>query len=92
MDATLGQQWVQVTFKSGTTLATIEKVQAACSRIPNVHAGPLPKQHTAINLMAGLRYDTTNATDADVAELELCVQKFSSVQGFTPQDSGDDGG
>jgi hypothetical protein len=92
MDATLGQQWVDVTFKPSTTLTGIEKVRAACSHVPNVHPDPLPKQHSVINLMAGVRFNTTNATDANVAELQECVQKFSSVQGFTPGDEGDEGG
>jgi hypothetical protein len=92
MDADLGKQWVDVTFKPSTSVATIEKVQAACSHIPNVTVQALPRQHTVINLMAGVQFITTNATDANVAELQECVQKFGSVQGFTPGDTGDEGG
>jgi hypothetical protein len=92
MDAALGRQWVDVTFKPSTTLAGIEKVRAACAHVPNVHPYPLPRQHSVINLMAGVRFDTTNATDANVARLQECVQKFPAVQGFTPGDSADQGG
>lgn len=91
MAADLGQQWVDVTFSQNATFKTIEHVAAACSDVPNVHADPLPKQHTALNLQAGVRYDTTNATVANIAELQQCVEKFSSVQGFSPGDTGDDG-
>jgi len=83
---------VDVTFKPNTAVATIEKVRATCSHVQNVSAYPLPRKHTVLNLMAGIRFNTTNATDANVAELQDCVQKFDSVQGFTPGDTGDEGG
>jgi hypothetical protein len=92
MSAALGKQWVDVTFKQNTSVATIEKVRAACAHVPNISAEPLPKKHTVLNLMAGVRFDTTKASDANIAQLEICVQKFRSVQGFTPQDAGDAGG
>ena len=91
LDATLDKTWVDVTFKPSTSLSGIEKVRSACSHVPNVRPYPLPKQHTELNLMAGVRFNTTNATDAQVSELQECVQKFSSVQGFTPGDTGDEG-
>jgi hypothetical protein len=92
MDAALGQTWVDVTFKQTATLSTIEHVRTACAHVPNVHPDPLPRQHTVLNLMAGVRYNTTNATPSNVAQLQECLQKFSSVVGFTPGDTGDDGG
>jgi hypothetical protein len=92
MDASLGQQWVDVTFKQNTTVQKIEQVRTVCSHVPNVTAYPLPKQHTMLNLMAGIRFNTTNASDSNIAQLQICVQKFSSVQGFTPGDTGDEGG
>ncbi len=42
--------------------------------------------------MAGVRYNTTNASDANVAQLQQCLQKFPAVLGFTPGDTGDEGG
>ncbi|HEU5418106.1 MAG TPA: hypothetical protein VFV41_10480 [Streptosporangiaceae bacterium] len=92
MAETLGQQWVDVTFKSTTSLQTIEHIRLACSHIPNVTADPLPKPHTVINLMSGVRYDTTKASEANIAQLQQCLQKFSAVQGFTPEDTSDTGG
>jgi hypothetical protein len=91
MDASLGQTWVDVTFKPNTSLPTLLRVRTACSHIPNVHPYPFPQQHSVINLMNGVRYNTTTATDANVAELQVCLQKYSAVQGFTPGDTGDDG-
>jgi hypothetical protein len=92
MGASLGKTWVDVTFKPNTTLKTVQKVRAACAHVPNVHPYALPRPHTVINLMAGVRFDTTQASDANVAQLQVCLQKFGSVQGFTPQDTGDEGG
>ena len=92
MDAALGQSWVDVTFKPNTTVSQIQKVRSACSRVQNVSAYPLPKKHTVLNLMAGVRFNTTKASDANVAQLQQCVQRFPSVQGFTPGDTGDEGG
>jgi hypothetical protein len=91
MDATLDQAWVQVTFSQNTTVAQLLRIQAACSHIPNVTADPFPRQHTALDLAAGVRYNTTNATDANVAQLQECLQKFPAVVGFTPTDTGDEG-
>jgi hypothetical protein len=91
MAADLGQQWVQVTFSENATFKTIQHVTDACSHVPNATPYPLPKQHTALNLQAGVRYNTTNATDANIAELQECLQKFPVVQGFTPGDTGDEG-
>ena len=92
MDASLDQTWVDVTFKPNTSVPTIQHVRRSCARVPNVRAEPLRRPYTVINLMSGVRFDTTRATDANVAELQICLQKFSSVQGFTPGDTGDEGG
>lgn len=92
MDAALGKQWVDVTFKPSTSATVIEQVRAACSHVPNVHPYPLAKHPTMLDRLAGVRFDTTSATDANVAQLQECVQKFSAVQGFTPGDTGDEGG
>jgi hypothetical protein len=90
-DSALGQQWVQVTFGPSTTVAQLEHIRATCAHIPNVSAYPFPKQHTVINLMNSVRYNTDNATLANVAQLTQCLEKFPAVQGVTSEDSGDDG-
>jgi hypothetical protein len=91
-DAALGQQWIQVQFASTTTVAQLEHIRATCARVPNVRAYPFPRQHTVINMMSSVRFNTDNATDANVAQLEQCLQRFPQVQGVTPGDSGDEGG
>jgi hypothetical protein len=91
MSAALGRQWVEVTFRPSTSVAQLEHIRAACSHVPNVTAYPFPRQHTVINLMSGVRYNTTNASLANVAQLQQCLQRYPAVQGFTPMDAGDAG-
>jgi hypothetical protein len=51
----------------------------------------LPAKHSVINIMYGVRYDTTNSSPANLAQLQTCLQKFPSVQGVDPEDVGDEG-
>ncbi len=91
MDQALDQQWIVVDFAPNTTVSTALHVRAACSHITNVPPMALPKGHSELDIMYGVRYDTTNATPAEQAELQECLQKFSSVQGLDPEDVGDEG-
>jgi len=92
MDAALAQQWMVVNFGPGTSAITALHVRTACSHIQNTPPLALPAQRTAATVMYDIRFDTTNASPANVAELQTCLQKFPSVQGVTPQDTGDEGG
>jgi hypothetical protein len=90
-DAALGQQWATVNFKDNTSVATLLRVRAACSHIPNVRAEALPKKQTAAMMMYALTYRTNNASDANLAQLQQCLQRFPSVAGIDFEDSGDEG-
>ncbi len=90
-DAALGQQWATVTFKPDTSVPTLLKVRTTCSHIPNVRAEALPKKRTPETMMYSLTYRTDHASDANLAQLQQCLQRFGSVQGITFQDSGDSG-
>jgi hypothetical protein len=92
MDAALNQQWITVQFYPSTSVATALHVRAACSHIQNTPPLALPAKHTPINMMYGVRYNTTNASPANQAQLQSCLQKFKSVQGLNPEDAGDEGG
>jgi hypothetical protein len=80
-----------VDFSQGTSMATALHVRAACSHIQNTPPMALPTTRTTVSIMYGVRYDTTNASPANVAELQICLQKFPSVQGVDPEDTGDEG-
>lgn len=91
-DAALGQQWATVDFKAATPAATVLQVRAACSHVPNVHAKPVPRGVNPAITMYTLTYSTTNASDANLAQLQQCLQHFPSVTGIEFGDAGEDGG
>jgi hypothetical protein len=90
-DSALGQRWATVSFKAGTSVTTLLKVRAACSHVPNVHAEALPRRQTPATMMYALTYRTDTASDANLAQLQQCLQRFPSVQGVQFGDSGDAG-
>jgi hypothetical protein len=87
-DAALGKQWAIVHFQSNTTVATVLKVRQACSHVPNATPKPLPKDTSGLGMIYALQYTTTNASDANLAQLQQCLQRFPSVSGIEFQDSG----
>ena len=91
IDAALSQQWMTVQFAPETTMATALQVRAACSHIENVPPLAVPAKRSAINTLYGVRFDTTNASPANLAQLQTCLQRFKSVVGVSPQSAGDEG-
>jgi hypothetical protein len=90
-DSALGQQWVTVDFQPSASVATMLKVRAACSHIPNVVPEALPHTKNTVTMSGAVTYQTDNATDANLAQLQQCLQRFPAVQGMDPEDSGDAG-
>jgi len=92
MDAALSQQWMTIQFTPSTTVATALHVRSACSHIQNVTPMALPGKQSLIPTMGGVRFDTTNASPANLAQLQTCLQQFKSVLGVNAQSAGDEGG
>ena len=90
-DAALGQRQLVVTFNPGTTVAQRMAVRAACAKTPHVTPQPLPSNTNSPYSLEQVIYQINKASDADVALLEKCLTKFSSVAGVTLQDSADQG-
>jgi len=90
-DKQLGQQWIVVTFAPNTSVATARHITSVCSHVPNLRLEGRVKPTTAqADVVDSVRYNSTNATDAQVALLEQCLGKFpASIQGFTQMDEGD---
>ncbi len=88
----LGQQWATVSFKANTSEDTVLQVRSGCSRIPNVHAEAMPRQENPDTAQYALTFQTNNASDANLAQLQQCLQRYPSVAGIDFGDSGDDGG
>jgi hypothetical protein len=91
-DAALGQQWATVSFKPDTSVTTMLTVRTACSHIPNVKAEALPRHRNQVTMNGAVTYRTDQASDANLAQLQQCLQRYPSVAGINFQDSGDAGG
>lgn len=91
-DAALGKQWATVSFKANTSEATVLKVRSGCSHIPNVRAEALPKMRNPQDMQYDVTFQTTNASDANLAQLQQCLQRYPSVAGIDFEDSGSAGG
>jgi hypothetical protein len=88
-DKALGQQQALVSFKDGTPVAVRLHVRAACDKLPNVTAAPIPTSVPLSSALSEVVYRVDNASNADLARLNECLAKFPSVQGMNIQDSSD---
>ena len=87
MNASLGQQWVDVQMAPNTMVAAARHVSAACAHVPGVRAVPV-KPTSPGNIVSSVRFYTTHASDADMARLQDCLQRFPVVQGLTQGEPG----
>jgi hypothetical protein len=88
MGSALGQQWVVVQLASNTSLATARHVTAACAHASGLRAEPV-KPTSPGRVVGSVRFISTQATDADMAKLQQCLQRFPAVQGLTMTEPGD---
>jgi hypothetical protein len=87
----LGQRQAVVSFTSKATLAQRMQVSTACASVPNVTPQPVPSTVKTAYQLPQVVYVITKASDADVARLETCLDKFPAVAGVILQDAGDQG-
>jgi hypothetical protein len=91
-NAALGQRQAIVAFTDSATVAQRLAVRAACAKTPNVTAQALPSNVNSYTLQQVV-YTVTNASDADIALLNECLNKYPTiVAGMTLQDASDEGG
>ena len=82
-----GQREAIVIFREGTPKTVRLAVRAACSRVPQATPEPLPTDGKLSDYLNDVRYRIDNASDAQVAKLENCLNRFHSVKGVEmPQD------
>lgn len=91
-DAALGQRQAIVSFRDGTTTAERLQIRAACANTPGVTAQHVPDLKKYPYALQQLTYSVTKASDAQVASLEKCLEKYPAVAGVSLQDSSDTGG
>ena len=87
MSAALSQQWITVQLAPNTSLAAARHVAAACSHVPGTRPERV-RPTVAGGGIQSVRFDTTHATDADMARLQQCLQRFAAVQGLTVGEPG----
>lgn len=87
MDSSLSRQWVDVQLAPNTTVATARQVTTGCAHVPGVQAVPA-KATSPGQPVGSVRFYTTRATDADMARLQACLQRFPAVQGLTQGEPG----
>ncbi len=90
-DSALGQRQAVVSFRPDTTVSQRLAVRSACARLPAVTAPPLPSDLNSPYALQQLTFRIDHATNAEVARLETCLDKFPAVAGVTLQDSTDMG-
>ena len=83
MSAALGKQWIDVQLAPNTSIATARQVSRACSHVPNMPPYPVTKISSYANLVTMLRFDATNASPANMAELQRCLDRFPAAQSIT---------
>lgn len=88
MATALGQQWVVVQFNPNTPVATARNVIHACSALPGMKAEPVQPSGADTAVISTANINTTSASSADLARLQMCLQRFGSVQGITVQEAG----
>jgi len=83
-DKAFGKQEQVVQFKDNTPASVMLRVRATCSHIPNAIPERIPPHPLAVQLPDDIRYLTSNASDADLARLQQCLQRFPAVIGMEP--------
>ncbi len=80
-DRAFGKQEAVVQFQPNTPASTMLKARTACSHLPGAAVEPLPRHLLAVDLPDAVRYEIGSATDAQVARLTQCLQRFPAVAG-----------
>ena len=91
-DQALGQREAIVSFRPGTPVSQRLAVRSTCAKVHAVTTPPLPSDLSSPYALQQLTFRIDHASDADVARLETCLEKFPGVAGVTLQDSSDAGG
>lgn len=81
-DKAFGKQEAVVQFHPNTPASAMLRARAGCSHVAGAVPEPIPKHVLAVDLPDDIRYDVSSASDAQVARLGQCLQRFPSVAGL----------
>jgi hypothetical protein len=81
-DRAFGKREAVVQFQPNTPAAEMLKVRAACSHLAAAKPEPIPPHVLKVDLPDDIRYEVSQASDAQIAELTQCLDRFPSVVGI----------
>ena len=81
-DHAFGKREAVVQFQPNTPAAEMLKVRAACSHLPAAKPEPIPRHVLKVDLPDDIRYEVSQASDAQIARLTQCLDRFHSVVGI----------
>jgi hypothetical protein len=81
-DKAFGKQEAVVQFKAQTPASEMLRVRSSCSHVPSAIPERVPSHPPAVQLQDDIRYLVSNASDADLARLQQCLERFPSVVGI----------
>jgi len=81
-DRAFGKREAVVHFQPNTPAAEMLKVRAACSHLAAAKPEPIPQHVLKVDLPYDIRYEVSQASDAQLARLQQCLQRFPAVVGI----------
>jgi hypothetical protein len=81
-DRAFGKREAVVQFQPNTPAAEMMKARAACSHLPAAKPEPIPRHALKVDLPDDIRYEVSQASDAQIARLTQCLNRFPSVVGI----------
>jgi hypothetical protein len=77
-----GKREAVVQFQPDTPAAEMLRARAACSHLPAAKPEPIPRHVLKIDLPDNIRFEVSQASDAQIARLTQCLDRFPSVVGI----------
>jgi hypothetical protein len=81
-DKAFGNQEAVVQFQPNTPVSAMLKARAGCLHVAGANPEPIPRHALALDMPDDIRYEIGNASDAQVARLQQCLQRYPSVVGL----------
>ena len=81
-DKAFGKREAVVQFQPNTPASAMLKARAACSHVAGAFPEPIPRHVLAVDLPDDIRYEVSSASDAQLARLQQCLERFPSVVGI----------
>jgi hypothetical protein len=81
-DRAFGKKEAVVQFQPNTPVSAMLKARAGCMHVAGAFPEPIPKHALPVDLPDDIRYEVGNASDAQLARLQQCLQRFPSVAGI----------